>query len=320
VNYSPTINSTIDATTLLGHSAAHVTEYFRRLAARYPSAPVRLMEAIDYSLMAGGKRLRPALVLESARACRDGSHSPDSNDGSRGDHSHASPSHSALAAAAAMELIHTFCLVHDDLPAMDDDDLRRGRPTNHKVFGEAMAILAGDAMTTIAFEILATDALPAVAPALIRELAHASGPAGMIGGQVIDMDEQHPPQNLADLQRLHRMKTGALLTASCRMGAIAAAATDQKLEALDSYGRHLGLAFQIVDDILDQTSTPQKMGKATNKDAAKGKVTYPMLIGLDASQKEAQQQLSIALDAIAPLGHKSHGLAALARFVVERNT
>jgi len=295
-----------DAAVLLERSAQCVRDFFSRLNDRFPTAPPKLLEAIQYSLMAGGKRLRPALVLESARACQD--HQPD-----------AEPSPSVIAAAAAMELIHTFSLVHDDLPAMDDDDLRRGRPTNHKVYGEAMAILAGDAMTTIAFEILAADAEPALVPALVGELARASGPSGMIGGQVIDMDELQPPRNLAELQRLHRMKTGALLTASCRMGAIAAAADSLQLQALDAFGRHLGLAFQIVDDILDQTSTPQELGKATKKDAAKGKVTYPMLIGLEKSRAEARQQLSAALAAIDPFATRAKGLRALATFVVERN-
>jgi geranylgeranyl diphosphate synthase type II len=296
-----------DAAALLERSAQCVTNYFLHLSDRFPTAPPKLLEAIQYSLMAGGKRLRPALVLESARACQDHQHGA------------VEPSPTVLAAAAAMELIHTFSLVHDDLPAMDDDDLRRGRPTNHKVYGEAMAILAGDAMTTIAFEILAADAEPALVPALVGELARASGPAGMIGGQVLDMDEGRPPRNLAELQRLHRMKTGALLTASCRMGAIAAAADSPQLQALDAFGRHLGLAFQIVDDILDQTSTPQELGKATKKDAAKGKVTYPMLIGLEKSRAEAQKHLSAALAAIDSFGAHGKGLRALAAFVVERN-
>jgi geranylgeranyl diphosphate synthase type II len=305
VNRSGPSPSTIgggDASELLEHSGRLVTDYFARFNARYPTAPPRLIEAITYSLMAGGKRLRPALVLESARACGE-----------------SEPSPSALAAAVAMELIHTFSLVHDDLPAMDDDDLRRGRPTNHKVYGEAMAILAGDAMTTMAFEIIAADAEPNLVPALVTELAAASGPAGMIGGQVIDMDERHPPKKLSDLQRLHRMKTGALLTASCRMGAIAGRAGIDQLTALDAFGRHLGLAFQIVDDILDQTATAEELGKATKKDEAKGKVTYPMLIGLDASRREAREQLSAALDVVQPLGSHADGLRALAKFVVNRN-
>jgi geranylgeranyl diphosphate synthase type II len=294
-----------NALVLLNDSAKLIADYFQQILSRYPDAPPRLLEAIDYSLMAGGKRVRPALVLECAKACGHGASSP--------------AWRSALAAAGAMELIHTFSLVHDDLPAMDDDDLRRGRPTNHKVYGEAMAILVGDAMTTMAFEILAADADPAVVPALIGELAGASGPAGMIGGQVIDMEEKTLPAQLADLQRLHRMKTGALLTASCRMGAIAARADAATLNALTAYGKHLGLAFQIVDDVLDETATAEQMGKATGKDAAKGKVTYPMLIGLDASRREAQQQLAAAIKSLEPFGSPAQGLRALANFVVERN-
>jgi len=220
-----------------------------------------------------------------------------------------------------MELIHTFSLVHDDLPAMDDDDLRRGRPTNHKVFGEAMAILAGDAMVTVAFQVLATDAEPSVASKLIVELASASGPAGMIGGQVLDIDGENQSLSLSELQRVHRMKTGALLTASCRMGAIAALGTRESGEvvaAVTDFGRHLGLAFQIVDDVLDVTSTPEQLGKATNKDAGKGKNTYPGLLGMDESVQEARRQLNSALDALRELGPAADGLRALARFVVER--
>jgi len=299
-----TTSPAADVKALLEDSAAQVAGYFKQLYRRYPTAPPKLLEAIDYSLMAGGKRLRPALVLECAKA------SGIFHDGVKA---------IALAAAAAMELIHTFSLVHDDLPAMDDDDLRRGRPTNHKVYGEAVAILAGDAMVTMAFEVIAADAPADIAAKLVRELASAAGPCGMIGGQIVDIDTNRP-KNLADLKRLHRMKTGALITASCRMGAIAANADPTVLAALDSFGRHLGLAFQIVDDILDQTATPEQMGKATHKDAAKGKVTYPMLIGLEASQKEAKTQLTAALRAVDMLGANAEALRALARFVVERQT
>jgi geranylgeranyl diphosphate synthase type II len=218
-----------------------------------------------------------------------------------------------------MELIHTFSLVHDDLPAMDDDDLRRGRPTNHKVFGEAMAILAGDAMTTLAFEIIATDADPDLVGPLVRELAAAAGPCGMIGGQVLDMAGENQNLDLPGLQQIHRMKTGALLTTSCRLGAISARAAEATLASVTEYGRHLGLAFQIVDDILDVTSTPEQLGKATNKDASKGKNTYPTLLGLEQSREEAKRQLKAALDAVIPLGNAASELRTLARFVVERN-
>jgi geranylgeranyl diphosphate synthase type II len=218
-----------------------------------------------------------------------------------------------------MELIHTFSLVHDDLPAMDDDDLRRGRPTNHKVFGEAMAILAGDAMTTLAFEIIATDADPDLVAPLVRELAGASGPCGMIGGQVLDMAGENQNLDLPGLQQIHRMKTGALLTTSCRLGAISARAAEATLASVTEYGRHLGLAFQIVDDILDVTSTPEQLGKATNKDASKGKNTYPSLLGLERSRAQAAHELKSALDSLAGVPHRDE-LAAIAKFVVERNT
>ena len=293
-----------DAIGILQHDSQLLVDYFRQVLARYPDAPPRLMESIEYSLMAGGKRLRPALVLECRRACGGG-----------GDQT---ADASALAAAAAMELIHTFSLVHDDLPPMDNDDLRRGRPTNHKVFGEAMAILAGDAMTTMAFQIIAADAAGPVCAALIGELASASGPQGMIGGQVLDMEGENISLSLEQLQRLHRMKTGALLTASCRMGALAAGATEAQLAAVTDYGRHLGLAFQIIDDCLDVTSTPQQMGKATGKDAAKGKNTYPVLLGLESSRQEAARQLQAALGALDRMGAAADGLRVLARFVVER--
>jgi len=297
-----------DAPGILQHDSQLLVGYFKKILSRYSGAPPRLIESIEYSLMAGGKRLRPALVLECWRACGGGA------DGGGDRPADAS----ALASAAAMELIHTFSLVHDDLPAMDNDDLRRGRPTNHKVFGDAMAILAGDAMTTMAFEILITDAAAPACTALVRELAGASGPEGMIGGQVLDMEGENIPLSLQQLQRLHRMKTGALLKASCRMGAISAGATDVQLAAVTDYGRHLGLAFQIVDDVLDVTSTPQQMGKATGKDAAKGKNTYPVLMGLDPSRREAAVQLQSAIQALDPLGTAADGLRSLARFVVER--
>lgn len=290
---------------LLKRHARALESYLDALPARLaPAAPPRLTEAVRYSLLAGGKRLRPALILETHHACAAAAGSPDSA--------------SALAAAAAMELVHTFSLVHDDLPAMDDDDLRRGVPTNHKVFGEAMAILAGDAMITLAFEVLAAEAHPDKAAQLVRELAHAAGPAGMIGGQVLDMEAQGRSLSLEELKGLHRMKTGALIAASCRMGAIAAGAPETHLAAVTSYGRHLGLAFQIVDDVLDVTSTPQQLGKATNKDARRGKNTFPALLGLDESRAEAARQARRAADALAPLSPPADGLAALADFVIQR--
>lgn len=298
-------NHALDRLTRSGESVAR---YLTCFIADNTQIPARLRESIEYSLLAGGKRLRPTLVLEAYAACGGEQAAGSETPGAR----------SALAAAGAIELIHTFSLVHDDLPAMDDDDLRRGKPTNHKVFGEAMAILAGDAMVTLAFELLATHAEPAVAPRLIAELAAASGPAGMIGGQVLDMAGENQTLSLDQLQQIHRMKTGALLTTSCRLGAIAAHADESQLAAATEFGRHLGLAFQIVDDILDVTATAEQLGKATNKDAARGKNTYPALLGLEPSRTEARRQLDAAIDAIRNLPATADGLRALARFVVDR--
>jgi geranylgeranyl diphosphate synthase type II len=302
-NESTSVPREADAAEILRRHGTAVEGYLASLRARSAAAPGRLLDAIDYSLLAGGKRFRPALVLETARACGAPPDDP-----------------SALAAAGAIELIHTFSLVHDDLPAMDDDDLRRGRPTNHKVFGEAMAVLAGDAMVALAFEVLATDARPAVAPALVRELAAATGPRGMIGGQVLDIDSENTSLSLDALRHLHAMKTGALLTCACRMGAIAAGASEATLAAVTAYGRHLGLAFQIVDDLLDVTSTPEQLGKATGKDAGRGKNTYPSLLGVEGSRREAGEQLAAALSAVGGTGLRSEGLQALARFVVQRRS
>jgi geranylgeranyl diphosphate synthase type II len=294
------------AAALLARHAATVSTYLQSLRGRFPAAPAKLFDAIDYSLLAPGKRLRPALVLETHAACSPQLGTRNSQLGT------------PLVAAAAIELIHTFSLVHDDLPAMDDDDLRRGRPTNHKVFGDALAILAGDAMTTLAFQLLATDAPPNLVPVLVNELAHAAGPEGMIGGQVLDMQSQNLSLPLPDLQRLHQMKTGALLTCACRLGAICAYAPNATLAAVTNYARHLGLAFQIVDDLLDATSTPEQLGKATHKDAARGKNTYPALLGIDGARQEASRQITAALEMLSPLPPQADGLRALARFVIER--
>ena len=284
--------------------AARVDARLRDAVARHTTnAPPRLVESILYSLTAGGKRLRPALVLETARACGG---SPDDQ--------------SALAAAVAIELIHTFSLVHDDLPAMDDDDLRRGVPTNHVVFGEAMAILAGDAMVTLAFETIASDADAALVPALVRELTSAAGPIGMIGGQVLDMEGEKRKLELPELAHVHRMKTAALLIAACRMGAVAARAPEAHLDRIFYYGLSLGLAFQIVDDVLDVTATPAQLGKHTNKDADRGKNTYPGLLGVEMSRAIAQQHVTTAISALGELGPSADGLRAIARFVTARST
>lgn len=292
-----------DPLDILHHHGEQLMAYFGEVFSRHHAAPARLIESMRYSLDAGGKRLRPALVFETFRACNGAT----------------SRERSSRAAAAALELIHTFSLVHDDLPAMDNDDLRRGKPTNHKVFGDAMAILAGDAMVMLAFEIIATDANAAIAPALTFELARASGPLGMIGGQVLDMEGEKKSLSLDELRQMHRGKTGALLTCAARMGAICAGADEKILRAVTGFGQHVGLAFQIVDDVLDETSTSAQLGKAVKKDRDRGKNTYPRLLGLDESRRQAAEQLQLAMESLSPLGARADTLKQLARFVVERS-
>ena len=279
------------------HSGA-VTPALQAALDRLVVAAPKLKEAIAYSVFAGGKRLRPALVLESCIACGGGA-----------------DDRSALAAAVAIELIHTFSLVHDDLPAMDDDDLRRGRPTNHKVFGEALAILAGDAMVALAFETIALDARPQIVGPLVRELAMAT--SGMIDGQSLDIDAENESLTLNQLQKIHHLKTGALLVCACRMGAIAAGAGNEMLAAMTAFGDHLGLAFQIMDDVLDVTSTPEQLGKKTHKDAGSGKNTYPRILGIDASRAAAKQHVDAAIAALKDVA-RSDGLRAIAIFVIAR--
>ena len=288
---------TIDVTSLLDRHAAAVESWLRDELPRvcnFAAAPTRLVEAVNYSLLAGGKRLRPALVLEACHACG-------------GDVTHALP------AAAAIELIHTFSLVHDDLPAMDDDALRRGRPTSHVQFGEATAILAGDAMTALAFEVLARSY--ADNGAMIAELARATGPVGMIGGQQLDIDAEGTPLDLDRLRDLHARKTGALIVAACVLGGQVAGAD---VAPLRQFGRHLGLAFQIRDDVLDVTATPEAMGKATAKDAAAGKNTYPVLLGLDAATQLAHDEAAAAIGALSSFNDAADALRGLARFAASR--
>lgn len=280
----------------------------RLLAARMEAigqrSPPRLTEAMAYSLLAGGKRLRPLLCLAFADAVS-------STSGGGGT--------VAEDAAAALECIHTYSLIHDDLPAMDDDDLRRGRPTNHKVYGEALAILAGDALLTDAFAMLTTGAASelGVRGRLVQELALAAGAGGMVGGQVLDIADDRPAE-LDYLNRLHRMKTGALIRAACRMGAIAGGGADAQVSAADVYGEAIGLAFQIADDVLDVTQPAEVMGKPTGADAAAGRFTYPAVVGLERSRALAWAQVERAIEAVRALEPGGGPLAALARYSVER--
>ncbi len=297
-----------DLKTFLREAAAKTDAYLRAYLETLSGSPHKLTDSIAYSLFGPGKRIRPALVL----LCYDAADGEDLNYAE------------ALPPAGAIEMIHCFSLIHDDLPAMDNDDLRRGRPTNHKIYGDALAILAGDALNTLAFELLASRITrPELAVQLIRELARATGSQGMIGGQVLDTchpEEARSGQNatLADLQRIHRMKTGALIHAACRMGALVADATADTLAAIDSYGKAIGLAFQIVDDILDVTATAEQMGKKTGKDAAIGKLTYPSLVGLDKAREFLAEQVKVADSVAAHLGPHATLLSQLAHDLANR--
>ena len=264
--------------------------------------PENIHKAMRYSLFAGGKRVRPLLCMGAARCVSDDDAGVEN-------------------AACTLELIHTYSLIHDDLPALDNDDLRRGRPTCHKVFGEAMAILAGDSLLTLAFEVLAK--LPDVSAdrriRLVAELATASGTVGgMIGGQVHDIEGEGKTPTAELLDAIHRAKTGALLRASVRMGAIYAGADRDELAALSAYGEHIGLAFQIVDDILDVEMPSEALGKTAGKDAAQRKITFPSVYGLERSREMAEQQRLSAHHALARFGARAHRLRELADLIVQR--
>jgi geranylgeranyl pyrophosphate synthase len=263
-------------------------------------APSRLHEAMRYAVFAGGKRVRPALVLAASRAL-------------------SGSDERCRSAMAGVELLHTYTLVHDDLPAMDDDDLRRGRPTCHKAFDEATAILAGDALLTLSFEVVAGLGGEAVVC-----LAKASGSLGTVGGQQEDLDAEGIAANGNDaalkqrLERIHRGKTAALIRACCELGAIAAGASAQQRAGLATFGEDIGLAFQIADDVLDATASAEVLGKTPGKDAAQQKLTYVRLYGLEAARKKAEELRVEALSALAPLGEKGKLLAELASYIIER--
>ncbi|MFH1829665.1 MAG: polyprenyl synthetase family protein [Pseudomonadota bacterium] len=265
--------------------------------------PERLREAMKYSLEAGGKRLRPILTFAGAEAV-----------GSSAD--------AVMPVAVAIEMIHTFSLIHDDLPCMDDDSLRRGKPTNHKVYGEATAILAGDGLLAEAFYVL-SEARTSLDPYLlidtIHDIALATGGRGMTGGQVIDMQSTGKSISEAALMRLHRYKTGALIKTSVTSGARLCGASKEHLDALSRYGESVGLAFQIADDILDVEGKEDLIGKDVGSDKHKGKSTYPQVIGLDASRSQAEALVNQAVSAIRIFGDKAEPLKRIARYTIERN-
>lgn len=266
--------------------------------------PFKLRESMLYSLLAGGKRIRPALALAAAEAVN-------------GD------SEAALPAACAIEMIHTYSLIHDDLPAMDNDDLRRGKPTNHKVFGEAIAILAGDALLTHAFYYLTSHGERSALPAesilqMVRELAKYAGASGMVGGQAADMLGEQGMTTLEELEYIHLHKTSDLVVCSLRLGGIAAGAGERELQALTIFGRSIGLAFQIQDDILDVTGDTEKLGKRTQHDSAQKKVTYPYLVGLDESRAKVEELTEAGKRAIAEVLPNPKRLLDLADFLITR--
>jgi geranylgeranyl diphosphate synthase, type II len=265
-----------------------------------PDCPQVLQDAMRHMVLGPGKRLRPLLVLMAAEAC-------------------GGSVQAALPAACAVEMVHTYSLIHDDLPAMDDDDLRRGRPSCHAQFGEAMAILAGDALLARALEIMAQDVRPPhVAAACCAALAHAAGPTAMVGGQVDDMRAEFQGGDLPQLEAIHRRKTGAMISVSLRLGALVAHANAEQLASLETYGNKLGLAFQITDDVLDLRGDEQPMGKRLGKDAAHGKLTFPAVLGIEESQRRAQVLVVEACAALEWFQERGGALQALASYVIHR--
>ena len=274
--------------------------------------PESVHRAMRHSVFAGGKRIRPILCLEAAEVVATGQ-----------DRHERLPDweRSALDVACALEMIHTYSLIHDDLPALDNDDFRRGQPTCHKVFGEAIAILAGDALLTLAFEVLARNGPPDAGPraAIVAEVARAAGTReGMIGGQVVDLESERRAVDAATIEYIHRSKTGALIRAAVRSGALAVGAAEDELAALSQYGTHIGLAFQIVDDILDVESSSEKLGKTAGKDAAQQKATYPSVHGLAGTRELAAATIRKALDALHPFGPRGRWLREIAVYLGAR--
>ncbi len=295
----------MDLTTYLHERIALIDAALERYLPGEEERPQSLHKAMRYSLFAGGKRVRPVLMLAACEAVG-------------GDIDQALP------AACAMEMIHTYSLIHDDLPAMDDDDFRRGRPTNHKVFGEAIAILAGDGLLTEAFKLMsdprfAAGSDPAARIAVINEIATCAGSYGMVGGQVVDMESEGKPEmDLPTVQYIHTHKTGALIKASVVAGALLGGADERQLAAIRRYGEAAGLAFQIADDILDIEGTTEEIGKDAGSDEARGKATYPAVMGLAAAKEEAKGMMDEALSALSLFADRAEPLRAIAQYIVER--
>ncbi len=282
--------------------SARVEQWLERLLPAPNQAPTTIHEAMRYSVFAGGKRLRPALVIATGEVFD-------------------APEQSLLPAACALEMIHTYSLIHDDLPAMDNDDLRRGRPTNHKVYGEAMAILAGDALLTQAFITLAIlEGVSAETKVRVTaEVAQAAGTVNaLIGGQVLDIQNEGRQVTAEELDAIHRAKTGALIRCCVRVGAIIGGASENELQHLTEYAEKAGLAFQVADDVLDATATSEELGKTAGKDEAAQKATYVSLYGIETARQRAAQLCQEAIAAVQTIGRETNQLEAIARFIVER--
>ena len=286
----------------LEHGQALTDAALERLLPPLMQHPVSIHQAMRHSVFAGGKRLRPILCVEAGRMIAG------------------SLPAGIEELGAAVEMLHTYSLIHDDLPALDNDDLRRGRPTCHKVFGEAIAILAGDALQTLAYEVLSRLHCPAEARVrIIEEIAHGTGTVeGMIGGQVVDLEAEHTKADLAILEYIHRSKTAALISASVVSGGRYAGADNKAVGKLRLFGQSIGLAFQIVDDVLDVTQTSEQLGKTAGKDTAAEKATYPALFGIDESLKKAGTLVDSAFTSLASFGSQAETLKDLARFLVDR--
>ncbi len=299
--------NTMDLKPYLKKMQQMVDESLEKYLPRRDELPGSIHEAMRYSIFAGGKRVRPVLMLAACEAV-DGDISK------------------ALPAACAMEMIHTYSLIHDDLPAMDNDDFRRGKPTSHKVFGEAIAILAGDALLTEAFKLLSNPEFtrglsPDVLLRVIHEIAVCAGSRGMIGGQVVDMESEGKKDiDFATVQYIHTHKTGALIKASLKCGALIGGADGSRLDAVTRYGEAVGLAFQIADDILDIEGTTEQIGKDAGSDQTRGKATYPAMIGLAESKQRASELVETAVEALAGFGEKADPLRAIATYIVKRKS
>ncbi len=281
-----------------------VDEELERLLPGAQEYPPSIHQAMRHSVFAGGKRLRPILCLESGRLFQG-------------------EEKSLVPLGCALELIHTYSLIHDDLPALDNDDLRRGKPTCHRVYGEATAILAGDALLTLAFEVLSAPGLlpEGRSPRIIHELAHAIGTrGGMVGGQVVDLEAAGRQTDAATLQYIHSAKTGAFIRAAVRCGALGANAPEEDLARLTVYGAKIGLAFQIADDLLDVTGSKEELGKSVGKDGQQQKATYPAIHGLEESQRIASQLVREACAALEPYGDRAQTLHEIAHFLITRKT